>query len=111
MQARNKRIFLQLHLKGDALRYFFTLPEATRLVFEDSITALRSRFTQDDLREIRITKLENQKFNPKMDTVKNFLVKLRTEANKAYPAPEIVVAAAGGGDAEARRFERKTAAR
>ena len=55
--------------------------------------------------------MENQKFNPKIDTVKNFLVKLRTEANKVYPAPEIVVAAAGGGDAEARRFERKTAAR
>ena len=103
--------FLQLHLKGDALRYFLTLPEATRLVVEDSITALRNRFTQDDLREIRIIKLENQKFNPKTDTVKNFLVKLRTEANKAYPAPEIVVAAAGGGDAEARRFERETAAR
>ena len=102
--------FLQLHLK-DALRYFLTLPEATRLVFEDGITALRNRFTQDDLREIRIIKLENQKFNPKTDTVKNFLVKLRTEANKANPAPEIVVAAAGGGDAEARRFERETAAR
>ena len=47
-------IFLQLHVKGDALRYFLTLPEATRLVFADSITALRNRFTQDDLREIRI---------------------------------------------------------
>ena len=63
------------------------------------------------MREIRILKLENQKFNPKTDTVKNFLVKIRTEAKKAYPAPEIVVAAAGGGDAEPRRFERETAAR
>ena len=53
--------------------------------------------------------MENQKFNP--DTVKNFLVKLRTEANKAYPAPEIVVAPAGLGDPEARRFKRETAAR
>ena len=103
--------FLQLHLKGDALRYFLTLPEATRLVFEDSITALRNGFTQDDLREIRIIKLENQKFNPKTDTVKNFSVNLRTEANKAYPAPEIVVAPAGAGDPAARRFERETAAR
>ena len=49
--------FLQLHLKGDALRYFLTLPEATRLVFEDSISALRHRFKQDDLRETRIIKL------------------------------------------------------
>ena len=109
--AAQQANFLQLHLKGDALRYFLTLPEATRLVFADNITALRNRFTQDDLREIRIIKLENQKFNPKTDTVKNFLVKLRTEANKAYPAPEIVVAPAGAGDPEARRFERETAAR
>ena len=43
--------------------------------------------------------------------MKNFLVKLRTEANKAYPAPESVVAPAGVGDEEARRFERETAAR
>ena len=103
--------FLQLHLKGDALRYFLTLPEATRLVFEDSITALRNRFTQDDLREMRVIKLENQKFNPKTDTVKNFLVKLRTEANKAYPAHYIVVAPAGAGEPKARRFKRETAAR
>ena len=99
---------MQLHLKGDALRYFLTLPEATRLVVADSMTALRNRFTQDDLREIRIIKLENQKFNPKTATVKNFLVKLRTEANKAYP---IVVTPAGNGDAEAGGFERETAAR
>ena len=56
-------------------------------------------------------KLENQKINPKTDTVKNFLVKLRTEEIKAYPAPEIVVPPAGAGDQEARRFERETAAR
>ena len=36
--------FVQLHLKGDALRYFLTLLEATRLVFADNITALRNRF-------------------------------------------------------------------
>ena len=108
--AAQQANFLQLHLK-DALRYFLTLPEATRLVFEDSITALRNRFTQDDLREIRIIKLENQKFNPKTDTVKNFLAKLRTEANKAYLAPEIVVAPTGADDPEARSFERETAAR
>ena len=109
--AAQQANFLQLHLKGDALRYVLTLPAATRLIFADSMTALRNRFTQDNLREIRIIKLENQKFNPKTDTVKIFLVKLRTEAKKAYPRPEIVVAPAAGGDAEARRFERETAAR
>ena len=51
--------FLQLHLKVDPLRYILTIPEATRLIFADSITALRNRFTQDDLREIRIIRLEN----------------------------------------------------
>ena len=55
--------------------------------------------------------MENQKFNPKTDTVKNFLIKLRKEANKAYPAPEIVVAPARAGDPEARRFKRETAGR
>ena len=55
--------------------------------------------------------MENQKFNPKTDTVKNFLVKLRTEANKAYPASEVVVASAEGVDAEARGFEKETAER
>ena len=75
------------------------------------MTALRNRFTQDDLREIRIIKLENQKFNPKTDTVKNFVVNIRSEARKAYPPPEIVVAAAGGGDAEAGRFERDSSKR
>ena len=88
-----------------------TLPEATRLVWVGSIRALRNRFTQDDLRQIRIIKLENQKFNLKTNTVKNFLVKLRTDKNKAYPPPEIVVATARGGDGGARRFERKKAAR
>ena len=109
--AEQQANFLQLPLKGDALRYFLTLPESTRLLIEDTITALRNGFTHDDLREIRIIKLENQKFNPKTDTVKNFLVKLRTEANKAYPSPEIVVTPAGAGDPVARRFERETAAR
>ena len=56
-------------------------------------------------------KLENQKFNLKRDTRKNFLVKLRTEANKAYPPPEIAVPPARLGDDEARRFEREKAAR
>ena len=36
-------------------------------------------------------KIENQNFNPKSDTVNNSIVKLRTEANKAYPAPVIKV--------------------
>ena len=110
MQGR-KSNFLQLHLKRDALRFFLTIPEATRLVFADMITALRTRFTQDDVREIRTIKLENQKFNPKSDTVQNFLVKLRTEANRAYPVPVIRVLPAGAGDSKTHMFSLETAAR
>ena len=102
---------MQLHVQGDALRYFLTLPEANRLVFSDIITALINRFTQDDSREIRMKNLENQKFNPKTDTVKSFFAKLRIEANKAYPPPKTVVAPAIAGNNEARRFEKETAAR
>ena len=43
--------------------------------------------------------------------MKNFLVKLTTEANKANTAPKTVVAPARLGDPDARRFERETAAR
>ena len=43
--------------------------------------------------------------------MKNILVKLKTEANKAYPPPEIVVAPAKAGDDEVYRFEIETAAR
>ena len=99
--AAQQSNFLQLKLKGDALRSFSTPPQATRIVFADSITALKNKFTQDYLREIRIIKLENQKFNPKTETMKNFLLKLKTEAYKAYPTLEIVVATAGAGDPQA----------
>ena len=43
--------------------------------------------------------------------MKNFLVKLRTEANKAHPTPEIVLQPAGAGDPEARRVERDSSTR
>ena len=43
--------------------------------------------------------------------MKNFLVKLRTEANKAYPAPGIVGPPVGVGEPESRGFARKTASR
>ena len=106
--AARQSNFLHLHLKGDALRYLLTFPLATILVFAEIITAFRNRFTEDELREIKKIKIKNQKVNPKTDTVKNFLVRLGTEANKAS---EIVVTPVGTCDAEVRRFRRETAAR
>ena len=108
--AAQQSNFLQLHLK-EALRCFLTLPEFTRLVFAGSITVPRYRFSHDVFRKIRIIKLENQKFNQISDTMKNFLVKLRTEANKAHPAPVNEVVPAGASDAEANRSALETIAK
>ena len=43
--------FLQLHLKDGALRYFQTLPEATRNNLELSLTALRNHFCNPHLQD------------------------------------------------------------
>ena len=50
--------FLQLHLKDGALRYFQTLPEATRNNLELSLTALRNHFCNPHLQELHVIKLE-----------------------------------------------------
>ena len=91
--ANNQRAnFLQLHLKDAALRYFQTLPDATRADFELSLTSLRNHFNNPQLVELHIIKLENIRFDPKTDTPENFLVTLQNMAQKAYPdpTPEIV---------------------
>ena len=56
--------FLQLHLRDAALRYFQTLPEATRNDFELSLTALRDHFANQDRQEIHVLKLEQLRFHP-----------------------------------------------
>ena len=48
--ANQQSNFLQLHLRYAALRYFQTLPEATRNDLELSLTALRDHFANQDLR-------------------------------------------------------------
>ena len=106
--------FLQLHLRGDALRYFQTLPEATRQDVELSLTALRDHFCNTQLQEVHILRLEQKKFDPKIDTPENFLVTLQTAAQRAYPPPNLPAVAplANGADAaEQARFARETAAR
>ena len=61
------------NLIGDALRYFLTLPEVSRLIFADSITALRNIFNQDDLREIN-NKVRESKVQPKVRYNEKFLM-------------------------------------
>ena len=66
-------IFLQSHLREAALRFFQTLPLATRQNWQLSITVLRDRFRNPQLRELHVLILENMKFDSKTDTPENFL--------------------------------------
>ena len=52
--------FLQLHLRDAALRFFQTLGPATRANLDGCFTALRDRFANRDLHEVRVLKLESQ---------------------------------------------------
>ena len=113
LAADNQAKFLRLHLRDNALRYYITLPEATKTNVNNSLTELKQHFERNEVAELSLLKLENMKFNSKTDTVENFLVKLKNQAEKAYPTPVINVVPAGGGaaDAEVRREERENAAR
>ena len=85
--ANQQTNFLQLHLRDAALRYFQTLPLATRQDLELSIAALRNHFCKPRLQELHVLKLENFKFDSKKDKPEKFLVNLLTKALKAYPDP------------------------
>ena len=106
--------FLQLHLRDAALRFFQTLPDATRADLDLSLTALRDRFCNPHLQELHVLNLENLKFDSKTDTPENFLVTLQTKALKAYPDPTLVPIAPIDGAApdaavEQTRFDQETA--
>ena len=108
--------FLQLHLRDAALRYFQTLPVATRADLDLSLTALRDHFCNPRLQELHVLKLENLKFDPKTDNPENFLVTLQTKALKAYPDPNPPAVAPIDGAApdaavEQTRFDSETARR
>ncbi len=101
--------FLQLHLRDGALRYFQTLPEATRQNLDLALTALRDQFCNVQLHKVHILALEHLRFYPKTDTPANFLTNVQLKAQRAYPTPEpAVVAAANPADDEAEiaRVER-----
>ena len=63
LPANQQANFSQLHLRDAALRFFQTLPVATRQNLELSITALRDRFCNPQLQELHVLKLENMKFD------------------------------------------------
>ena len=117
LPANQQANFLQLHLRDAALRFFKTLPLATRQNLELSITALRDRFCNPQLQELNVLELENMKqFDSKTDTPENFLVTLQTKATKAYPDPDPPAVApidAHAADAvvERTRFDQDTARR
>ena len=116
LPANQEANFLQLHLRDAALRFFQTLPLATRQNLELSITALRDRFCNPQLQELHVLKLENMKFDSKTDTPENFLVMLQTKATKAYPDPDPPAVApidphAADRAVEQTRFDQDTARR
>ena len=116
LRVNQQANFLQLHLRDAALRFFQTLPLATRQNLELSITALRDRFCNPRLQELHVLKLENMKFDSKTDTPENFLVTLQTKATKAYPDPDPPAVApidphAADRAVEQTRFDQDTARR
>ena len=112
LPANQQTSFLQLHLQDAASRFFQSLPLATRQSLELSITALRDRFSNPQLQEVHVLKLEIVKFDSKTDRPENFLVTLQTKTKfdsktdrpenflvtlqtktKAYPDPDPLAAA------------------
>ena len=87
LPANQQANFLQLNHRDAALRLFQTLLLATGQNFELSITALRDRFCNPQLKEVHVLKLKNMKFDSKTDTLEKFLVMLQTKATKIYPDP------------------------
>ena len=79
LPANQRASFLQLPLRDAALRFFQTLPLATRQNLELSITALRDRFCNPQLQELHVRKLKNMKLDSKTDTPENFLVTLQKQ--------------------------------
>ena len=114
--ANQQANFLQLHLRGPALRFFQTLPEVTRNDVNLSFTALRDHFCNVQLQEFHVLNLEKLRFDPKTDTPENFLVTIQTKAIRAYPTPVLpavdpIDAAAADPVVERTRFDTETAQR
>ena len=69
--ANQEANFLQLQLRDAALRYFQTLPLATRQNLKLSTEALRNPLCNPQLQEFHVLKLENLKFDAKTVMLKS----------------------------------------
>ena len=81
----NRPAFLKLNLTGGALRYFTSLPEATRNDLDNALTALRDRYNQtanSEFHQIRFTK---RKFDSTKESAEDYIVDLQKLAQKAFP--------------------------
>ena len=85
--AANQPQFLQLHLLDQALRFFRTLPQATRDSFDLSITAHRNHYCNPNLREKHKLQLQTLKFDHKTGSPEDFLVQKQIKSAQAYPDP------------------------
>ena len=111
--------FLQLHLRDAALRFFLLQQLPQELTWKFVLMLFRIIFCNGQLQEVHLLKLEQQKFDPKNDTPKNFLVALQTKGQRAYPAPNLPEVAPlrlagldpGPAAAEQTRFDSEMAAR
>ena len=78
-------------MRGDALRFYQTLHAATRANAANSLAAIPDHFSNPQLQEVHVLKLEQLKFDSKKDTPEIFLVSLPEKALRAYPTPELAV--------------------
>ena len=81
--------FLQLHLREAAPRFYQTLPAAIRANVENSLTALRDHFSNPQLQQVHVLKLEQLRYDSKTDSAENFLVNLTNKAQRAYPTQDL----------------------
>ena len=69
----NWHTYLHLHLKGGALAFFDQLPQATRDVYDDAVTALRERYKNDQRVQLQKLKFQARKLQPSEESVQDFL--------------------------------------
>ena len=83
-EADNQRArYLHLHLEGNALNYYLRLAENVRNDLDDSLEALRNRYSGPDQRRNYELDLQTRKFDPLKEQPDDFLTDLQRLANLA----------------------------
>ena len=96
--------YMQLHLAGEALKYFLTLEQVVRDKFEQSLTSLWTHLNNPKITVLRLSKLDTMKYDQKTMTSDNFLVKLQS---LALPDPVLRPVPALNQDNDQDRFDRE----